>query len=118
VSHFGLAATSTAAHTGVGATPTGNAARTATQQAMPQLQRARRLSDHGRPGLNPHSQCGCDTWKQATSYWETALPLLAFSEGAPLPAYSHHGACSHLGGPHTHGSSGAGHVRALARGMA
>jgi hypothetical protein len=28
----------------------------------------------------------CETWKQATSYWETALPLFAFKDAAPLPA--------------------------------
>ena len=33
------------------------------------------------------SQC-CDTWKQATSYWEIALSVLPFSDGAPLPAYT------------------------------
>src|SRR6266487_8608 len=51
------------------------------------LQRARRLSDHGRPGLDPRSQC-CDTCKQATSYRETAAVLLAVPAETPLPAYT------------------------------
>ena len=38
-------------------------------------------------GLDPRSQC-CDTWKQATSYWETAAVLLAVPAETPLPAYT------------------------------
>src|SRR5262249_30033396 len=41
-----------------------------------------RGSENARDG-----QC-CETWKQATSYWETACGLLAVPAETPLPAYT------------------------------
>jgi len=39
-------------------------------------------------GADRRAVAGAGDRKQATSYWEMALSVLAFSDGAPLPAYT------------------------------
>jgi catechol 2,3-dioxygenase-like lactoylglutathione lyase family enzyme len=41
-----------------------------------------------RPAASGAGQCDCETWKQATSYCETAFELPAVVADTPLPAYT------------------------------
>src|ERR1039458_249795 len=49
-----------------------------------------------RPSGAGLAQCDCETWKQATSYWETAAPFAGVFRVAPLPAHTARGA-HHMG---------------------